>query len=126
MGFALYTQLLRDKYGPALLYKPTSGGATSELVCGGLDGSCIMDPHPELPCVLPHIHLFLLIIVALYHGMNGSYRSPLVRGLIHDVHHKEREREREREREKIEIKILVPVKHLKTFIISLVFDVSRF
>jgi hypothetical protein len=47
-------QLLRDKYGSALLYKPVAGGASSELVCGGLDGSCIMDPHPDLP-YLEHV-----------------------------------------------------------------------
>ena len=47
-------QLLRDKYGAALLYKSAAGGASSDLVCGGLDGSCIMDPHPDLP-YLEHV-----------------------------------------------------------------------
>jgi hypothetical protein len=48
-------QLLRDKYGDALLFAPSAPDReTGELVCGGLDGSCIMDPHPDLP-YLAHI-----------------------------------------------------------------------
>ena len=48
-------QLLKDKYGPALLFTTTKPDpASGELVCGGLDGSCIMDPHPDLP-YLEHV-----------------------------------------------------------------------
>jgi hypothetical protein len=43
-------QLLKNKYGDALVFQPTANGPSeSELLCGGLDGSCIMDPHPDLP-----------------------------------------------------------------------------
>jgi len=37
-------QLLDEKYGKALLYNIRD---STSLVCGGLDGSCIMDPNPE-------------------------------------------------------------------------------
>ena len=44
-------QLLRDKYQTALLHSPESvfNNESGQLVCGGLDGSCGMDPHPSLP-----------------------------------------------------------------------------
>lgn len=43
-------QLLEESYGKALLFTPTDPDPkTGKLVCGGLDGSCVMDPHPDLP-----------------------------------------------------------------------------
>ena len=44
-------QLLRDKYQTALLHSPESAfnNESGQLVCGGLDGSCGMDPHPSWP-----------------------------------------------------------------------------
>ena len=48
-------RLLKERYGTALLFSPEDSDPNSgELVCGGLDGSCIMDPHPELP-YLQHV-----------------------------------------------------------------------
>eukprot|EP01065_Artemidia_motanka_P042405 TRINITY_DN568_c0_g1_i6.p1 TRINITY_DN568_c0_g1~~TRINITY_DN568_c0_g1_i6.p1 ORF type:complete len:582 (+),score=175.74 TRINITY_DN568_c0_g1_i6:80-1747(+) len=43
-------RLLVERYGSALLHSARDSG----LVCGGLDGSCIMDPDPSLP-YLPHL-----------------------------------------------------------------------
>ena len=40
-------RLLREKYGEALIFKTAAGapgGVSDSLLCGGLDGSCIMDP----------------------------------------------------------------------------------
>ena len=38
-------RLLKERYGAALLFSPEKSDPNSgELVCGGLDGSCIMDP----------------------------------------------------------------------------------
>lgn len=48
-------RLLKERYGAALLFNPENSDPKSgELVCGGLDGSCIMDPHPQLP-YLQHV-----------------------------------------------------------------------
>jgi len=45
-------RLLTERYAKALIY--SARGRAGDLVCGGLDGSCIMDPHPALPY---HEHL---------------------------------------------------------------------
>ena len=50
-------RLLREKYGDALVFRPDAdapGGVSDLLLCGGLDGSCIMDPSPDLP-YLAHV-----------------------------------------------------------------------
>eukprot|EP00051_Salpingoeca_urceolata_P001697 m.43204 g.43204 ORF g.43204 m.43204 type:complete len:770 (-) comp11623_c0_seq2:1441-3750(-) len=52
-------RLLREKYGEALLYNVRD---PSKLVCGGLDGSCVMDPHPSLPY---HDHLLDMVETSL-------------------------------------------------------------
>ena len=48
--------LLRDReYGKALLFSPADPSPSSgSLVCGGMEGSCLMDPSPDLP-YLPHL-----------------------------------------------------------------------
>ena len=41
-------RLLREKYGEALIFK-MPGKVPPYMLCGGMSGSCIMDPSPDLP-----------------------------------------------------------------------------
>ena len=48
-------ELLASKYGRAMLFSPTDpSNETGTPLCGGMSGSCIMDPHPDLP-YLAHV-----------------------------------------------------------------------